>query len=84
MEHYAGKKKRHTLKTEYTVTAWGRIASVSPSYPGSHHDLTIRRSGPRLPRGAHLYGDSAYHGYDKEHSSVYFPYKKPKKGELTR
>ena len=82
-EHYSGKKKRHTLKTEYTVTARGRIASVSPSYPGSHHDLTVRRAEPRLPGRAHLYGDSAYQGYDKEHSNIDFPYKKPKKGELT-
>ena len=82
-EHYSGKKKRHTLKTEYIITRKGRIASASPSYPGSHHDLTVRRAGPRLHARAHLYGDSAYQGYDKEHSNIDFPYKKPKKGELT-
>ena len=82
-EHYSGKKKRHTLKTEYVLTAKGRIASVSPSFPGSHHDLTVRRAGPRLPARARLYGDSAYQGYDKEHPNIDFPYKKPKKGELT-
>ena len=81
-EHYSGKKKRHTLKTEYVVTAKGRIASVSPSYPGSHHDLTVRRAEPSLPKKAHLYGDSAYQGYDKEHQNIDFPYKKPKDGEL--
>ena len=81
--HYSGKKKRHTLKTEYTVTAKGRIASVSPSCPGSHHDVTVRRAEPRLPGWARLYGDSAYQGYDKEHANIDFPYKKPKKGELT-
>jgi hypothetical protein len=81
-EHYSGKKKQHTLKTEYLTTAEGRIASVSPSYPGSHHDLTIRRVGPRLPDGVHLYGDSGYQGYDKEHRNFDFPYKKPKGGEL--
>ena len=83
-EHYSGKKKRHTLKTEITVTAKGRIASVSPSHPGSHHDLTVRRAGPKLRKGVHLYGDSAYQGHDKEHSNIDFPYKKPKKGELTQ
>ena len=36
-----------------------------------------------MPRRAHLYGDSACQGYDKEHSNVDFPYKKPKKRELT-
>ena len=51
--HYSGKQKRHTLQTEYIVTAKGRIAGVSPSHPGSHHDLTIRRTGPPLPNEAH-------------------------------
>ena len=47
-EHYSGKKKRHTLKTEYIVTENGRIAAISDSCPGSRHDLTIRREGPAL------------------------------------
>jgi len=82
--HYSGKKKRHTLKTEYIVTAKGRIAGVSPSHPGSRHDLTIRRTGPPLPKQARGYVDSAYQGYDREHPNLEFPYKKPKGGELTR
>ena len=81
--HYSGKKKRHTLKTEYIVIADGRIAGVSPSHPGSHHDLTIRRTGPALPKQARAYVDSAYQGYDKEHPNLELPYKKPKGGELT-
>lgn len=81
--HYSGKKKRHTLKTEYIVTADGRIAAVSPSHPGSRHDLTIRRTGPPLPKAARAYVDSAYQGYDKEHPNLDFPYKKPRGGELT-
>jgi DDE superfamily endonuclease/Helix-turn-helix of DDE superfamily endonuclease len=81
-KHYSGKKKRHTLKTELMVTKKGRIVSVSPSHPGSDHDLTVRRRGPRLPRGARAYGDSAYQGYDKEHKAIDYPYKKPKDGEL--
>jgi DDE superfamily endonuclease/Helix-turn-helix of DDE superfamily endonuclease len=81
--HYSGKKKRHTLKSEYIVTRNGRIASVSSSQPGSRHDLAIRRAGPKLPRGARAYGDSAYQGYDKEHKAIDYPYKKPKGGQLT-
>ena len=81
--HYSGKKKCHTLKTEYIITAKGRIASVSASHPGSHHDLTIRRQGPPLPKQARGYADSAYQGYDKEHPNLDIPYKKPKGGELT-
>lgn len=82
--HYSGKKKRHTLKTEYIVTEAGRIASVSPSHPGSSHDLTIRREGPALPDEARLYADSAYQGYDRDHPEIDIPYKKRKKGELTK
>jgi DDE superfamily endonuclease/Helix-turn-helix of DDE superfamily endonuclease len=81
--HYSGKKKRHTLKSEYIVTRNGRIASVSSSQPGSRHDLAIRRAGPKLPRGARAYGDSAYQGYDKEHKAIDYPYKKPRGGQLT-
>ena len=81
--HYSGKKRRHTLKTEYIVTAGGRIASVSESHPGGRHDLTIRRDGPPLPKGAHGYADSAYQGYDREHPDLDIPYRKPKGGELT-
>jgi len=81
-QHYSGKKKRHTRKTEISVTAAGRIASVSPSYPGSVHDLTVRRAGPRLADETHLFGDSAYQGYGKEHANIDYPYKKPKGGEL--
>ena len=81
--HYSGEKKRHTLKREYIVTKDGRIASVSPSHPGSRHDLAVRRSGPRLPKGARAYGDSAYQGHDKEREAIDYPYKKPKGGQLT-
>lgn len=82
--HYSGKKKRHTLKTEYVVSAAGRIVSVSASHPGSRHDLTIRRAGPPLPRRARVYADSAYQGYGRDHPNLDVPYKKPKGGELTQ
>ena len=81
--HYSGKKKRHTLKTELIVTEKGRIASVSPSHPGSRHDIAVRREGAKLPKGARAYGDSAYQGYGKDHEGIDHPYKKPKGGELT-
>lgn len=81
--HYSGKKKRHTLKTEYVVTAQGRIVSVSDSHPGSRHDLTIRRDGAKLARSARVYADSAYQGYEREHAAVEIPYKRRKGGELS-
>jgi hypothetical protein len=81
--HYSGKRKRHTPKTEYVVTAQGRIASVSDSHPGSRHDLTIRREGAQMPRSARVYADSAYQGYEREHAAVELPYKKRKGGDLS-
>lgn len=80
--HYSGKKKRHTLKAEFVVTAAGRIASVSESHPGSRHDLAIRRDGPPLPKAARVHADSAYQGYDKDHPNLDVPYKRPKGGAL--
>ena len=81
--HYSGKKKRHTLKTEYILAATGRIVGVSPSHPGSRHDLTIRRAGPVLPKRARCHADSAYQGYDKDHPNLDIPYKKHKGGSLS-
>jgi hypothetical protein len=81
--HRSGKRKRHTLKAEYIVPADGRIAGVSPPHPGSHHDPTIRRTGPPLPKGARAHVDSAYQGYDKAPPTLDFPHQKPKGGELT-
>jgi len=59
-QHYSGKKRRHTLKAEFIVTARGRIAAASESCPGSQHDLAIRHSGLSLPKNARVYADSAY------------------------
>jgi len=80
--HYSGKKKRHTLKTEYVVAGTGRIVSVSDGHPGSRHDLALRRAGPRSPKRARCHADSAYQGYDKDHPNLDIPYKKPKGGTL--
>jgi hypothetical protein len=76
-EYYSGKKKRHTVKTEYIITGKDRIVSASPSHSGSHHDLAIRRAGSKLSTKARPYADSTYQGYDRERRNLEFPYKKP-------
>ncbi len=81
---YSGKKKRHTIKTEAIITAQGRIVSVSPPVPGRVSDITIRRRGPPLPKGARLYADSGYQGLQDEHPDIDIPYKKTKKRKLTK
>jgi hypothetical protein len=81
---YSGKKKHHSIKNEIITTEAGRIVSVSKSAPGTVHDVTIRRRGPPLPEDAHAYADSGYQGYQEDHPAIDIPYKKPKKGKLTK
>ena len=81
--YYSGKKKRHTQKTEITMTTNGKIIDVSKCIAGSVHDITIRRNGNPLPPDADKYGDLGYQGWQKESSNVHLPHKKPKKGQLT-
>lgn len=81
---YSGKKKRHSIKNEIITSQAGRIVCVSPSSPGTVHDITIRRRGPPLPEGSRGYGDSGYQGYQEDHPDFDIPYKKPRKGKLTK
>ncbi len=81
---YSGKKKRHTVKNELTVTGAGRIAAVSDDAPGRVHDVEVRRRGPPLPKNAHAHADSGYQGYQKDHPALEIPYKKSKKKPLTK
>ena len=81
---YSGKKKRHTIKSEITITQQGRIVGVSKSAPGRVHDLEIRRRGPPLPERAHAYADSGYQGLQQDHSGVEIPYKKTKTRPLSK
>jgi DDE superfamily endonuclease/Helix-turn-helix of DDE superfamily endonuclease len=90
-EFYAGKKKRHTIKTQVVVVRRTkppgpgaksrkvRIAAVCPSVPGSMHDKKLydrsRVVGPPDAKGT---GDTAYIG-----TSLKTPARKPRGGELT-
>jgi IS5 family transposase len=81
---YSGKKKRHTIKTEIIVTEKGRIVAASRPAPGRVHDIEVRRRGPPLPKGARLYADSGYQGYQNDHPATDIPYKRSKKKPLTK
>jgi hypothetical protein len=62
---YSGKRKRHTVKTQLTVSRQGRILHVSHSVPGRVHDYTLfkrSRLAERLPPNAHLALDRGYDG----------------------
>ena len=63
--YYSGKRKRHTLKTQLTVSRRGRILHVSDPVPGRVHDYALfkrLRMAERLPPEARLYLDRGYDG----------------------
>lgn len=68
-EHYSGKKKRHTRKTQLIVNERGEIRDVSHSTPGRVHDLEhFRQSGAadRIPEELGGGGDAGYQGLQNE------------------
>jgi hypothetical protein len=68
-EHYSGKKKCHTRKTQITVNEKGIIRDVSFSVPGKMHDLELfRQSGAagRIPKNVGVGGDAGYQGSHHE------------------
>lgn len=81
-EHYSGKKKMHTLKSQVAVRASdGRIVDVGPSVPGPTADLTLLAlSGlcGRLPPDCGLGGDLGYVGIEKLHAQGHTPRRKPR------
>lgn len=68
-EHYSGKKKCHTRKTQIIVNEKGVIRAVSSSTPGRVHDLEhFRQSGvaQRIPKQVGVVGDAGYQGLHHE------------------
>lgn len=64
-EHYSGKKKRHTRKTQLTVNEHGEIRHLSHSTPGRVHDLTHFRGSDasgQIPQEVTVGGDAGYDG----------------------
>ena len=67
--HYSGKKKRHTRKTAIIVNEFGLIRAISPSTPGSMHDIKhLRLSGllEKIPKEVGVIGDSGFDGLYKD------------------
>lgn len=79
-QHYSGKKKRHTLKTQIVVGLAGDI-----TVPGSQHDKKLyAESGVGQQWGADevLMGDLGFQGIQHDHLAI-LPHKKPTGGMLT-
>jgi IS5 family transposase len=83
--HYSGKKKSHTLKTEIKIDRKSkRIVGVSKAFPGSVHDMEVRRQSEPIHRDTIVIGDSGYQGLEKEHPLSIIPDKKRKGEERTK
>jgi hypothetical protein len=70
-QHYSGKKKQHTLKSQITIDEQtGTICDVSESVAGPTADITLLKESrvlERLPEGVGAGGDLAYIGIDRLH-----------------
>lgn len=72
-QHYSGKKKQFTLKTQFVTDGEHHILAVSTSVPGATHDKKLSdkvQTLERLPDGATVEGDKGYQGLDKQVSLV--------------
>jgi hypothetical protein len=86
-EHYSGKKKSHTFKTEAVISPKKIILQVSDTTPGSVHDFTIAQKNP-LDKAISLCPqkvDKGYAGLQKEYpdSIIEMPKKKSKNHPLS-
>lgn len=62
---YSGKKKRHTIKTQITANAQGKVLEATGSYPGRVHDYRIfQKEGTAgaLPDACFHFADLGYDG----------------------
>jgi len=87
--YYSGKKKRHTVKTQLSVSKTARILDVSDMYGGSVHDKTIidqEETVQKFPTKICLRFDSGYQGVKQKNPEHYIvlPTKKPKGKELSK
>lgn len=87
-QHYSGKKKRHTRKTQLIVNEHGEIRAISSSTPGSVHDLAHFRlsgAGEQIPQPLIVGGDAGYDGlgHDLPDHSVITSFKARRNQPLT-
>lgn len=79
-EHYSGKKKRHTLKTQVTTSRSGLLLHLSRSIAGKVNDLTLLRGSGvlrELPEALPIRLDRGYDGIEHDFPAQRFhqPYK---------
>jgi len=79
--YYSGKKKNHTLKTQFIILPKGKdIVDVVAGYPGPKSDIKLFQEHKNIFSVEQKFsGDQAYIGDDQ----IITPQKKPQNGELT-
>jgi hypothetical protein len=85
-EFYSGKKKRHTIKTQYMVNGYGLILHKTGYKRGRRHDYDIyKEEHPVIPSKVENVVDLGYLGCEKDFSTVKYslPVKKKRNTELT-
>jgi hypothetical protein len=85
--YYSGKKKRHTVKTQYMVNKEGKILNKSNHKKGRQHDYSVYKDEhPLTPSQVKNYFDLGYYGIEKDFPDlkVALPVKKKRNIDLTK
>ncbi|MEM3128818.1 MAG: transposase family protein, partial [Nitrososphaerales archaeon] len=85
--YYSGKRKRHTVKTQYMVNGDGLIIHRSNHQKGRKHDYAIlKENSPSIPPEVERYVDLGYKGVQNDFPDAKWiiPVKKRRKRKLTR
>ncbi len=87
-DYYSGKKKKHTVKTQYMVNKEGKILHKSNQHKkGRQHDYTVYKDEhPITPPQVKNYFDLGYYGIENDFPDlkVILPVKKKRNIELTK
>lgn len=82
--HYSGKKKRHTLKTQYIISDELEIIATSFA-PGRRHDFGLyKQSDTHLAKDMLMRADSGSQDLQKLHTNTVLPKKATKKRPLSK
>lgn len=87
VEHYSGKKKKHTHKNTIIATLNFTILYIGVTFPGKNHDFGMfkKEFKPDLDwfSSFNILIDLGYLGFDKYYkaNNIYIPHKKPKKSK---
>jgi hypothetical protein len=85
--YYSGKKKRHTVKTQYMVNKEGKILHKSDHRKGRQHDYSVYKDQhPVTPSQVENYFDLGYQGIKNDFPDlkVALPVKKKRNIDLTK